>query len=92
MPTFGLDETALQRRHEYVTVVNDVRAGRVVYVGDGRTLQVLEQFFAQLTPAQRAREGVAALDGLGKPVATGTDAGSQSKPFVAPSKPGPACS
>lgn len=39
----GVDETAFQRRHENVTVVNDVRAGRVLYVGDGRTRQVLEK-------------------------------------------------
>ena len=37
-PLVGVDETSFQRRHEYVTVVNDLTASepRVLYVADGR--------------------------------------------------------
>lgn len=33
----GVDETSYQKRHEYVTVVNDLDGGDVVFVADNRT-------------------------------------------------------
>ncbi len=39
----GVDETSFQKRHEYVTVINDLD-GKVVYVADGRTKESLEKF------------------------------------------------
>jgi len=50
----GIDETAFQRRHEYVTVVND--GERVLHVADGRGREVLDDWYR----AQPA----AMLDGL----------------------------
>jgi transposase len=55
----GVDETAFQRRHEYVTVVNDLRRSRVLYVGDGRGSETLEAYYEGLTPEQL--EGIIAI-------------------------------
>ena len=37
----GVDETSFQKRHEYVTVINDLD-GHVLYVADGRGKEALE--------------------------------------------------
>lgn len=50
----GVDETSFQKRHEYVTVVND-RAGRVLYVADGRDTEALDGFFEALGAVGCAR-------------------------------------
>jgi transposase len=56
----GVDETSFQRRHEYVTVVNDLAGERVLYVADDRSRESLEGFFRTLDPRQlSAIEGVA---------------------------------
>ena len=52
MARLGADETSFQRRHEYVTVVNDLDRGRVVHVADGRGQDALEDFYRALSPAQ----------------------------------------
>ncbi|MDA1077092.1 MAG: transposase [Proteobacteria bacterium] len=67
-----MDETAFQRRHEYVTVVNDL-AGKVLYVADDRTRESLSGFYEALGGA-----GVVALVALGDPFATGADQTSRS--------------
>lgn len=48
----GVDETSFQKRHEYVTIVNDLEAeeGRVLYVGDDRRQETLEAYFEELGP------------------------------------------
>lgn len=58
----GVDETSFQRRHEYVTVVNDLQGGRVLYVGDGRGHETLETFYRGLTPEQLAAIEAVAMD------------------------------
>ena len=60
-PRIGVDETSFQKRHEYVTVVNDLR-GRVLYVADGRTQKALDGFFAELGPESCARIEQVAMD------------------------------
>jgi transposase len=56
----GVDETSFQRRHEYVTVVNDLAGDRVLYVAEDRSRESLEGFFRTLDPSQlSAIEGVA---------------------------------
>ena len=52
----GVDETSFQKRHEYVTVVNDL-AGSVLYVADGRSQTALDGFFEEL-----GSEGCAELE------------------------------
>lgn len=57
----GVDETSFQKRHEYVTVVND-QAGRVLYVADGRDAQALDGFFETLGAVGCARIERVAMD------------------------------
>ena len=44
----AIDETSFQKRHEYVTIVTDAAAGRVLYVADGRDKEALDGFFWDL--------------------------------------------
>jgi transposase len=44
----GVDETSFQRRHEYVTTVNDLDAGVVLYVADDRRQESLDAFYEEL--------------------------------------------
>ena len=56
----GVDETSFQKRHEYVTVVSDLRGNRVLFVADDRKSQSLDGFWALLSSEQlRAIEAVA---------------------------------
>jgi len=48
----SVDETAFQKRHEYVTVVTDQQTGNVVHVSDERTRKSLESFYAGFTDKQ----------------------------------------
>ena len=57
----GVDETSFQKRHEYVTVVND-QAGRVLYVADGRDTAALDGFFEALGAVGCARIERVAMD------------------------------
>ena len=58
----GVDETAFQRRHEYVTIVTDLKETRVVHVGDDRKRETLDAYFRSLTPAQLAAIEAIAMD------------------------------
>lgn len=58
----GVDETAFQKRHEYVTVVHDIDEEVVVYVADDRKQESLEAYFEGLGPAGRARLECIAMD------------------------------
>jgi transposase len=44
----GVDETSFQKRHEYVTTVNDLDAEVVLYVADDRKQAALDGFYAGL--------------------------------------------
>jgi transposase len=46
----GVDETSFQKRHEYVTTVNDLDAGVVLYVADDRKQESLDAFYEELGP------------------------------------------
>ncbi|MDZ7661053.1 ISL3 family transposase [Thiohalophilus sp.] len=50
----GIDEVAFQKRHEYVTVVNDAH-GNVLHVADDRRGASLNDFYGQLSDAQKAQ-------------------------------------
>lgn len=58
----GVDETSFQKRHEYVTVVTDLDGSKVLYVADDRKAESLAAFYRQLTPAQKKRIFVIAMD------------------------------
>lgn len=47
----GVDETAFQKRHEYVTVVHDIEREVVVHVADGRKQEALEAYYEGLGAA-----------------------------------------
>jgi transposase len=53
----GVDETAFQKRHEYVTIVHDIDAEVVVHVADDRKQEALGAYFEALGP-----EACAALE------------------------------
>ena len=55
----GVDETSFQKRHEYVSVVNDLEEGIVLHVADDRRQEVLEGYFKDLGP-----EGCAGLESV----------------------------
>ena len=63
-PLVGVDETSFQRRHEYVTVVNDLTASapRVLYVADGRDRAALDGYFAAVGEAGCAQIEMVAMD------------------------------
>jgi transposase len=52
----GVDETSFQKRHEYVTLVNDLDAAVVLYVADDRKQEALDAFYGGL-----GRQGCAGL-------------------------------
>ena len=55
----GVDETSFQKRHEYVTVVNDLEEEVVLHVADDRRQESLEGYFEELGP-----EGCAQLESI----------------------------
>ena len=56
----GVDETSFQKRHEYVTIVNDLDAGDVIHVADDHKRESLDGFYKELgEPACRGIETVA---------------------------------
>ena len=44
----AIDEFAVQKGHKYQTVVYDLKAGRVIYVGAGRAEESLDKFWKRL--------------------------------------------
>lgn len=58
----SVDETAFQKRHEYVTVVSDQTTGHVMYVADDRTTESLERFYTGLGEEQLAGIEAVAMD------------------------------
>lgn len=62
IPSIGIDETAFQRRHEYVSVVTDLERSRVLHVADDRKRDSLDGFWKGLTSEQLASIESVALD------------------------------
>ncbi len=50
----GIDEKSFKKRHKYVTVVTDLDASEVLWVGRGRKRETLDGFWRSLSPAQLA--------------------------------------
>ena len=53
MTQIGVDETAFKKRHDYVTIVSDQKAGTVLYVGSDRTKKTLKGWYSSLNSEQR---------------------------------------
>ncbi len=58
----GIDETSFQKRHEYVTVVNDQESGAVLYVADDRGESSLHGFYESLSEEQLKAISAVAMD------------------------------
>jgi len=63
VPTrIGVDETSFKKRHDYVTVVNDLDGGAVVHVGDGRGKEALDGFYSSFSVEDLTKIEVVAMD------------------------------
>ncbi len=60
MSQVGVDEKAFRKGHSYLTLVNDLSRGRVLYVAEERKQSSLDGFWETLTTEQiRGNEAVA---------------------------------
>lgn len=62
LPRLGVDEKSFRKRHRYLTVVNDLDRGRVLYVAADRRRESLDGFWKTLTSAQRDSIKAVAMD------------------------------
>jgi len=58
----AVDEVAVKKGHNYMTVVLDHETGRVVWLGKARTAETLEAFFDGMTTEQKAAIEAVAMD------------------------------
>ena len=58
----GVDEKAFRKGHHYLTLVNDLARGRVLYVAQDRKQSSLDGFWATLTPEQIGAVEAVAMD------------------------------
>jgi transposase len=62
IPRLGVDEKAFRKGHKYLTLVNDLRRNRVLYVAEGREQSSLDGFWGTITEAQRDSIEAVAMD------------------------------
>lgn len=60
--TIGIDETSYKRRHHYLTVVCDMKRGRVIWVGEGKSGKTLDGFFDEFGEERARRLRVVSMD------------------------------
>jgi transposase len=58
----AIDEIAVKKGHQYMTVVLDYVTGRVVWLGEGRRFETLSAFFLLMKPEERASVEAVAMD------------------------------
>ena len=58
----AVDEIAIKKGHQYMTVVIDYVTGRVVWMGRDRKKETLDAFFAGMSEQQKARVEAVAMD------------------------------
>lgn len=58
----AIDEIAVRKGHNYMTVVLDYDTGRVIWMGPGREIATLDAFFSRMPFVDRARIEAVALD------------------------------
>ena len=63
LTAIGVDETSHRKGHTYITVVVDHERKRVIWARDRYGKQVLDLFFEELTPEQRASIRIVTGDG-----------------------------
>jgi transposase len=62
IPYLGVDEKAVARRHQYVTMVCDLNRGTVEYLADNREKTSLDAYYTSLSPEQLAGIRAVAMD------------------------------
>jgi transposase len=62
IPQLGVDEKAFRKGHKYLTLVNDLKRNRVLYVAEDREQRSLDGFWSTITDQQRASIQAVALD------------------------------
>ena len=58
----AIDEIALRKGHNYMTVVMDFFSGRVIWMGEDRNKETLDRFFAEMTDQQKQGIEAVAMD------------------------------
>jgi transposase len=58
----AVDEIAIRKGHNYLTVVLDYLSGRIVFIGKKRKAKTLKRFFNQMTAKQRKSIEAIAMD------------------------------
>ena len=58
----AVDEIAMRKGHNYLTVVLDYLSGRIVFIGKDRKAKTLKRFFNQMTAKQRKSIEAVAMD------------------------------
>lgn len=58
----GIDEIAYKKGHNYLTVVRDLDLGKVIWVGEKRTKETLDKFFAELGKEKSKKIILAVMD------------------------------
>jgi transposase len=62
IPHLGVDEKAFRKGHKYLTLVNDLKRNRVLYVAEDREQRSLDGFWSTITDNQRASIQAVAVD------------------------------
>jgi transposase len=62
MPRLGVDEKAVAKRHQYVTLVSDLDRGTVEFIADDRKKASLDAYYESLTVRQMAGIQAIAMD------------------------------
>ena len=62
IPQLGVDEKAFRKGHQYLTLVNDLRRNRVLYVAEGREQSSLDGFWSTISGEQRDSIQAVAMD------------------------------
>ncbi len=62
VPQLGIDEKAIAKGHQYLTLVCDLDRGTVEYIADERKQASLDRYFAGLSEAQRTGIEAIAMD------------------------------
>lgn len=62
LKVLAVDEIALRKGHNYMTVVMNYFTGRIVWMGENRNKETLDRFFAEMTDKQKQGIKAVAMD------------------------------
>jgi len=62
VPVIGVDEKSIAKGHKYMTLVYDLVAGTVEYIGDDRKTESLENYYRRLSSEQLRSIKAIAMD------------------------------